>query len=130
MAWLAAGLPGDGLMGDHRRAGSRMHEGVPRLGPETRVSTLPGLIGGWDVAAVVDPDGCLLGAVRAELAEARLDVTIAAVMDTAPPTVRPSIPVEDLAKSMAGKGLDRVFVTTPDGRLLGLVRPEDLHGAN
>ena len=41
-------------------------------------------------------------------------------------TVRPSIGVEDLLERMRQRKLTSYLVTTPDGRLVGLVRRSEL----
>ena len=43
-----------------------------------------------------------------------------------PSTFRPSIPRDELASYLDGKDLDHALITTLDGRLVGVVRREDL----
>ncbi len=47
-------------------------------------------------------------------------------MQSAPPTVRPSIPLRELAETMDDDGQRHLLVTTSHGRLLGLVRRAEL----
>jgi CBS domain-containing protein len=47
-------------------------------------------------------------------------------MTAGPSTVRPSIGVEDLLERMRERNLTSYLVTTPDGRLVGLVRRSEL----
>ena len=41
-------------------------------------------------------------------------------------TVAPNTPVKDIAMLLTRSGINRVAVTGPDGRLLGLVSREDI----
>src|SRR4051812_29805774 len=100
VAWLAFGLPGQGLLHDDRRALARVHMDVPRLKPDTTIHDLNAVIGDWEVAVVVDGDDVVLGSVRREARKLPADVETISVMHSAPPTVRPSIPLRELAKSM------------------------------
>jgi CBS domain-containing protein len=61
----------------------------------------------------------LPGATRAE-----------AVLQPAPPTVRPAITVSELAESMDKDGRTYVLVSSFDGVLVGLIEREDLYGAH
>ena len=89
----------------------------------------------WELAAVVSvvsdvsEHGVLLGAVRAETRDLPSDMRVATVMQAAPSTVRPSIPVRELAASMDEDGRRYTFVTTFAGRLLGVIFRPDLDGA-
>ena len=92
-------------------------------------------LGNWELAAVVSvvsdvsEHGVLLGAVRAETRDLPSDMRVATVMQAAPSTVRPSIPVRELAASMDEDGRRHIFVTTFAGRLLGVIFRPDLDGA-
>src|SRR3954470_12932961 len=56
VAWLACGLPGEGLLHDDRRVAARVHADVPRLKPDAAISDLNTVIGDWEIAVVVDGD--------------------------------------------------------------------------
>jgi rhodanese-related sulfurtransferase len=126
-AWLGAGLPGAGLRGDGDRAGAAAHRDVPAVGPDATLADAAAVVGAWEVVVVTDDAGVVLGAVRREALDGgNLDHSVAAVMHTAVPTVRPSISARQLARSMDDDGEERVLATTYDGRLIGLVRRRDL----
>jgi rhodanese-related sulfurtransferase len=129
VAWLAEGLPGAGRLRDIDRAGSRVRRGVPMVPAGARVADVQAAIAEWELAVVVDDHNVVLGVVRAEVCEMPGDTELGAVMQAGPATVRPSIPIRELAASMDEHGEPRVLVTTLSGRLLGLVRREDLDGA-
>jgi CBS domain-containing protein len=125
-AWLAEGLPSEGLLGEDQRVGAIVQADVPRVDPDATLSEVERVIGSWELAAVTAEDGTLVGSVRAEAAEGPGDRTVDGVMQTAPATVRPSISRRELAQSMDQQGQTYVLVTTSEGRLLGLARRRDL----
>src|SRR5438067_5401785 len=125
-AWLACGLPGEGLLHDDHRAVARARADVPRLKPDAKVSDLDVALGEWEVAVVVDDDDVVLGSVRREARSLPATVEVAAVMQSGPPTARPSLPIRELAKSMDDDGEQEILVTNLDGTLVGLIRRDDL----
>ena len=125
-AWLAEGLPSDGLIGDDQRARAVVRTDVPRVAPGAALSEVEKIVGSWEVVAVTAGDGTLVGVVRAEAAAAPGDRTVDTVMQTGSRTVRPSISRRELAQSMDQQGQTHVLVTTSRGRLLGLARRRDL----
>ena len=126
-AWLAEGLPNGGLLNGERVA-NLIRRDVPRVMPGTPVDQLPGLMGDWEVAVVVGGDEVVVGTVRAEAQAGPSGLPVERIMHTAPTTVRPSITVAELARSMDESGEGHVLVTTSGGRLLGMTRREDLNG--
>ncbi len=72
--------------------------------------------------AVADEHDVVLGVIRREASGVAPDTPVAAVMRPAPPTVRPSIPLRELAETMEKTGEDLLLVTKLDGQLIGLVR--------
>jgi Mg/Co/Ni transporter MgtE len=125
-AWLAEGLPGEGLVDDSQRVGAVSRANVPRVGPDAMLGDVAQVVGSWELVVVTADDGTLVGVVRAEAAAGPADLPVVAVMQTAAPTVRPSITQRELAQSMDDQGQSHILVTTPDGRLIGLARRHDL----
>src|SRR3954471_13834299 len=125
-AWLACGLPGEGLLHDDRRVAARVRPDVPRLKPDATIHDLTTAIGDWEIAVVVDGDDVVLGSIRREAGDLPRDVAVVSVMQSGPPTVRPSIPIPELAKSMDEDGEQSILVTNLDGTLVGLARRGDL----
>lgn len=126
-AWLAEGLPGEGLR-EAERVTNRLRRDVPRVSPETTTDELAGVMCGWELAVVVGGDDVVVGSVRSEVQAGPSALTVEQVMHTAPVTVRPSITTTELARTMEESGEEHVLVTTPGGRLLGLARRRDLYG--
>lgn len=101
-AWLAAGLPTEGELGDARRVGSFVTSGGHGADDVELVLTAGGLVDG-----LVDP---------------------AVGVDLDPPTVRPSLPVRDLLDRFRSGDLDGPFVvvTTASGEPVGVVARDAL----
>ena len=125
-AWLADGYHGEGLLRDEERAEAATRRDVPRLTPGAKLGDLASVIDDWEVVVVTGADGVVVGVVRAEAVGITDAVTVDAVMQTAPATVRPSISIRELAQRMDEDGQRHVVVTTLGGKLIGLVRRNDL----
>jgi rhodanese-related sulfurtransferase len=123
--WFGLGHPLAGDVGPELRAEGVLREAAT-VPTGATVGDLPDVEDGDDPVCVVDGDGVVLGTVRAPAVGLPADTSLLEVLHPAPPSVRPSIPLDELATSMDEDGQVRVLVTTLDGRLLGLVRREDL----
>ena len=77
---------------------------------------------------VVLGDGVVVGVVRSEVLDLPPELVVRDVMQTAPPSVRPSITAAELAKSMDRDGQRWVLVTHLDGTLVGVTCREELDG--
>lgn len=115
--WLAAGLPTERAHpAEHRRVLDAADRRPPTCGPdeplEDVVARFPDqtvvVVGEDDVVlGAVDPDGSFL---------------------PGPTTVRADQALDALLARMASHGAHEVIVTTPEGRLLGIVRAGDDDG--
>jgi rhodanese-related sulfurtransferase len=126
-AWMADGLPVEGDTPDSSRAGAIARD-VPTCSFRSRVADLPASIDDDGLCVVTSDDGVVLGVVRGSTRRLPADTPLAAVMQTAPPTVRPSITADQLAESMSRDARPYVLVTRYDGTLLGVIHRRDLHG--
>ena len=79
----------------------------------------------WDTAIVVTENGVVLGRLGRAALRRDDDVSVEDAMTEGPSTVRPSIGVDALLERMARRNNRTALVTTPDGRLVGVVRKED-----
>ena len=119
--WMASGLPVEGEAGPF--TGEAVRD-VPTCSPEDTVSIARQMLDASDAGPVaVVHEGYLVGAVEAAALDgAEPGQALLGLMQPVPETVRPSVPLSEVAES----GIDSLFVTTPEGRLLGELRPDAL----
>jgi CBS domain-containing protein len=126
--WLAGGLPTEGTNATRPRARDVARGDVPtcRLEEPMRAVRARAAAARWDACVVVNDERVVLGLLRA--AELRKDdeERVDRVMRPGPSTFRPHVPIDDIAKFMANHDLPNCPITTSDGRLVGLLRREDL----
>jgi Mg/Co/Ni transporter MgtE len=84
---------------------------------------------GWDTCFVLADDRVVLGRLGRRALASDDDSTVENAMSEGPSTVRPSIGIDELIKRMDERELMTFPVTTPDGRLVGLVRRADAEKA-
>jgi rhodanese-related sulfurtransferase len=128
VAWFAMGLPAEGSRPPSRRAGAHARPDVPTCRLDVTVGELEAIIGDAPRVVVLDDDRIVLGVVRREALTLEGVTPVASVLQPAPPSVRPSIPVDELAESMEDDGRSYVLVTHLDGELVGVIEREDLRG--
>jgi rhodanese-related sulfurtransferase len=127
-AWMACGLPIEGTLRPERRAGAAARPAV-RCALDATVGDVADTLRASEQRVVVTTDdGVVLGVVRGTAAGLDPSTPIAAVLDGAPPSVRPSVTTEELAESMDRDHRTFVLVTTPDGVLIGVIEREQLLG--
>lgn len=90
------------------------------------IADVPAVEGNGSIA-VLDAKGVLVGALAPAARVLPGDTPVARAMVPAPSTIRPELRVEEVSKRLEEDGLDRVFVTTVSGVLLGEVVRGDLH---
>jgi CBS domain-containing protein len=79
----------------------------------------------YGFALVVAADGTLVGRLGAAALAGDPAARAEQVMEAGPSTVRPDRPLAELVEVMQDKNLTVMLVTTPEGRLLGVL-PRDL----
>ena len=129
--WLARGLPREGEKASEPRAVDVARDDVVtcaltgRIGDvRERVEASP-----YRFAFVVTEDGVLLGRLRRAALEGDERLTAEEVMEAGPSTVRADTPPSELAERLDRRDLKTAVITDPEGRLMGLVRREDLDQA-
>ena len=111
--WAAAGLPVEGTKAAVPRIGGLADTGVATCALDTWVrDTSPGAI-------VVNEERVVLGVVPSD---APADARVADVMREGPSTKRPNLGADEIRRLMDEHRLERVIVTTSDGRLVGVFR--------
>ncbi len=81
---------------------------------------------GWDACVVVNDERVVLGLLRAEELRKGHEERVERVMRPGPSTFRPHVSIDDIAKFMVTHDLPNSPITTSDGRLVGLLRREDV----
>lgn len=126
-AWIAFGLPTEGKEASTPRAGDAVQREVPtcHLDDDLKSALERARAAGWDTCVIVNATGVVLGRVQADALERDFDQSIEAVMEAGPATVRPSEALEELVERMQNRQVNQILVTTPDGRLVGIMRRDD-----
>lgn len=130
--WLAAGLASEGTALVEPSLGALARTDAPTARLEERVGEARERCRttGWDRCWVVNEEHVLLGQLRAkELERAAPDARAEDAMLPGPSTFRPNVTAHEMLHLMDEHDLSAVPVTTSDGRLLGVVRREDLEAA-
>jgi CBS domain-containing protein len=131
--WRAHGLPVEGDHADLPTAGAMARDDVVTcrlndpVGPiRDQVDRSP-----YGFALVTTEDAILLGRLPGSLMrDAPAAATAEAVMQPGPTTVRADTPAADLARRLAERDLSTAIVSTPEGRLIGIVTRTDLEAAS
>jgi hypothetical protein len=119
--WIARGLPTEGEEANAPRVGKLARDDVATCGlgdPIEAIQTSP-----YGFCLVLAEDGTVLGRVRRSDMNGR---TAEEAMTPGPSTVRYDLPVGELRERLDKKDLKTAIVTTPEGKLIGVVRREDL----
>ena len=126
--WLAHGLPAEGEQAQVPRAKDVLRPdavtalfGEPVGAVAARVARSP-----YGFALVVADDGTLLGRLRKAVLDGDPAARVEAVMEAGPSTVRADRPLAELAERLRSRELRTAVVTSPEGRLLGVVRRVDM----
>jgi Mg/Co/Ni transporter MgtE len=127
-SWGSYGLPREGTNVPERTAGDVAHADVPTCTLNERLAEVRDRVraAGWDTCVVVDKQRVVLGRLGRKALAGDDEVSIAARVSPGPSTVRPSIGADALLERIHARNLTSYLVTTPDGRLVGLVRRDDL----
>ncbi|HVC34362.1 MAG TPA: CBS domain-containing protein [Chloroflexota bacterium] len=121
--WLANGLPIEGTQADVPRAGEVTRPDVPtcQLGEQIGEARQRAQAAGWDICLVVTEDNVVLGRLRGKALQANPAVSVDEVMEEGPTTIRPDTLLDDIVPRMRQKHVENIVVTTPDGRLVGVM---------
>ena len=119
-------LPVEGDTGSETRAGAVADRDPSTCGLDDKVGEVVDrmAVSSANVCIVVE-DGLVMGVLEGEALHDR-SRTAAEAMSPGPSTFRPSISNEELAAYLDDHDLDHTLLTTLDGRLIGLVRRDDL----
>ena len=126
--WLAHNLPTVGDHADRLTAGQLVRDDVPTATLDEDLASVRARLqeSDYGFALVLSTQGILLGRLRASAIAATGITSVEAAMDAGPSTVRPDVTATDLLKRLRGRKLTSALVTTPEGKLVGVVRRRDL----
>jgi CBS domain-containing protein len=126
--WMGAGLPTEGTNTQIPRLVDVVRRDVPTCSLGERLGNVRDRVvaAGWDACVVVGTDRVVLGLLRAEQLRADPEVPVDQVMRPGPSTYRPFVSVAEMGRIMSERDIASSPVTTSDGRLVGLVRRQDV----
>jgi len=129
--WGSFGLPLEGAEGSETRAGAHVRTDAPNCRPEDRLPKICERLeeSGWDTCFVLDERGVVLGRIGRAAIRGRGDVSAEEAMTLGPSTIRPSARLRAVVERMRRQKLTNLPVTTPDGRLVGLLTLRDAEEA-
>lgn len=122
--WLARGFPTEGEKAGVRRVQDVVRNDVVTCGLADLVGSVRPRVedSPYGFALVVSDNGVLLGRLRRASLEGQADAPAESVMEAGPSTVRPDTELDSLMERLAKRDLKTAVVSTPEGRLLGIVR--------
>ncbi|MBV9856890.1 MAG: CBS domain-containing protein [Streptosporangiaceae bacterium] len=125
---MAAGLPSEGTNAERPRLADVVRRDVPTCSPGERLGDVRrrAAAAGWEACVVVSEDRVVLGLLRARELQADPGLPAERAMRPGPSTYRPFVSVGEMRRIMLERGLENSPVTTSDGRLVGLVRRQDV----
>jgi CBS domain-containing protein len=126
--WGSYGLPREGTNVPTRTAGDLARRDVPTCALGDRLAEVQKRLRAvdWDTCIVLNEQRVVLGRLGRKALASDADSSAEKAMTPGPSTVRPSIGTDALLERIRRRNLTSFLVTTPDGRLVGLVRREDL----
>lgn len=127
MDWLASSLPTEGKQAHVLRVKDCVRRDVPICHLNDRLREVqPRLQAvGQDACTVVNDAGVVLGHLGRDAFNAAPEMTAAQVMKAGPSTIRPHVPLAEIAEYLRKRGITRILVTTSDGRLVGVLHRRD-----
>ena len=125
--WIAAGLPIEGELASVPRAIDVVKRDVPTCSPFDRIGDVSDQVEAAreDVCIVTNDEGIVLGRLRRRALASDRGKAVHEVMQSGPTTTRADDPLKELVDRLRGAGVRSILVTTPEGRLLGVLYRED-----
>ena len=121
--WLARGLPDEGERSGETRVGDLARDDAVTCGLSDPAAEVAKRIDDspYGFALVLSRDGTLLGRLRRSVIEDGTGATAEELMSPGPSTVRPDTEVAELRRKLDAKDLRTAIVSTPEGRVIGVV---------
>ncbi len=125
--WLAFGLAREGTAADEPRVGDAAVREVPTALLHERLAVVRERAArqGWETCVVINEERVVLGLLGRSALRGPDAGAVEQAMTEGPSTVRPNKPLLAELERMVKHNLTSVVVTTPDGRLHGVLRRAD-----
>jgi CBS domain-containing protein len=125
---MGAGLPVEGTNAQRPRLADLVRTDVPTCSLGERLGDVRdrATAAGWDACVVISEDRVVLGLLRAAELRADPGLLVEQAMRPGPSTYRPFVSVNEMRRTMTDRNLENSPVTTSDGKLVGLVRKQDV----
>ena len=125
--WIAGGLPVEGELANVPRVIDIVKRDVPTCGPFDRIGDVSEQVEAAreDVCIVTNDDGIVLGRLRRQALGSDRGKAVHEVMESGPTTTRADAELEPLVQRLHDANVRSMLITTPEGRLLGVVYRED-----
>jgi CBS domain-containing protein len=126
--WLGRGLPSEREEEGPSRVAQVVRQDVVTCGLDTTMGEIRDAVAAspYGFALVVSRGDVLLGRLRRRAWEGDPAAKAEQAMEPGPSTVRPATDAGELMQRLQALDLSSAIVTTPEGRLVGIVRREDL----
>jgi Mg/Co/Ni transporter MgtE len=127
--WLAQGLPVEGTHAELPTAGSLARHDAATCSLDESVGEVLRRIDAspYGFALVLGRGGVLIGrARRSALQSAEHGGNLESALEPGPSTIRPHLTVDELRDRLERSDVKTLVVTTPGGRLLGVVRRDEV----
>ena len=121
--WGSFGLPREGTVAERPSAGDAARRDVPTCLLDDDLADVRQRVrqSSWDTCIVLNERGVVLGRVGRKAIAADEPRPVEKAMTEGPSTVRPSIGFDKLLERTREANVTTWLVTTPDGKLVGLV---------
>jgi predicted transcriptional regulator len=125
--WFASGLKREGKQAEIPHTGELSRRQVPTCRLNDRIGDVHkrAQSAGWDLVVVVNDEHVVFGLLREETMADDPNAAAEQLMEAGPATVRPSWTFEETTEYLHRNKLERILVTTSDGRLVGLFEQEE-----
>ena len=125
--WIAGGLPVEGESAHVPRAIDVVKRDVPTCGPFDRIGDVSDEVEAVadDVCIVTNDEGIVLGRLRRRALASDRGKAVHEVMESGPTTTRADDELEGLVERLHNADVRSMIITTPEGKLLGVVYRED-----
>jgi predicted transcriptional regulator len=125
--WFANGLPRVGKRASLPRAADAVRRDTPQCRLTDHLEDVRGQVqaAGQDAYVVVNDAGIVLGFLGREALKSIPTASVAGAMDPGPTTIRPHMMLTEVPKYMHKQAMDRILVTTAEGRFVGILYRQD-----